>query len=85
MSQANLVRDIQYDTVYHEHLSFFNINSMKYIIEKHELFINYIEKPSIHGVSYLFEIGKITRSRILSYKFPFAPLPITPLSINSCC
>ena len=44
VSQANLVRDNQYDTVYHEHLSFFNINSMKYIIEKFGLFINNIEK-----------------------------------------
>lgn len=59
VSQANLVRDVQYDTVYHEHLSFFNINSMKYIIDKFGLFINNIEKPHIHGVSYLFEIGKI--------------------------
>ena len=58
VSQANLVRDNQYDTVYHEHLSFFNINSMKFIVEKFGLFINNIEKPSIHGVSYLFEIGK---------------------------
>jgi nucleoside-diphosphate-sugar epimerase len=68
VSQANLVRDIQYDTVYHEHLSFFNINSMKYIIEKHELFINYIEKPSIHGVSYLFEIGKIKNENTNLYE-----------------
>jgi|TARA_B110000285_G_scaffold151746_1_gene169419 nucleoside-diphosphate-sugar epimerase/2-polyprenyl-3-methyl-5-hydroxy-6-metoxy-1,4-benzoquinol methylase len=59
VSQANLVRDNQYDTVYHEHLSFFNINSMKYIVEKFGLFINNIEKPPIHGTSYLFEICKI--------------------------
>ena len=59
VSQANLIRDNQYDTVYHEHLSFFNISSMKHIIEKHNLYISHIEKPSIHGVSYLFEIGKI--------------------------
>ena len=58
VSQANMVRDNQFDTVYHEHLSFFNINSMNYLINKHDLYINKITKPSIHGVSYLFEISK---------------------------
>lgn len=59
VSQANLVREKQFDTVYHEHLSFFNINSMNYFMNKHNLFINNISKPSIHGVSYLFEIGLV--------------------------
>jgi nucleoside-diphosphate-sugar epimerase len=58
VSQANMVRDNQFDTVYHEHLSFFNINSMNYLIRKHDLYINKITKPNIHGVSYLFEISK---------------------------
>ena len=58
VSQANMVRDNQFDTVYHEHLSFFNINSMNYLINKHGLYINKITKPNIHGVSYLFEISK---------------------------
>lgn len=58
VSQANMVRDNQFDTVYHEHLSFFNINSMNYLINKHDLYINKITKPNIHGVSYLFEISK---------------------------
>lgn len=58
VSQANMVRDNQFDTVYHEHLSFFNINSMNYLITKHDLYINKITKPNIHGISYLFEISK---------------------------
>ena len=58
VSQANMVRDNQFDTVYHEHLSFFNINSMNYLIKKHDLYINKITKPNIHGISYLFEISK---------------------------
>jgi nucleoside-diphosphate-sugar epimerase len=58
VSQANMVRDNQFDTLYHEHLSFFNINSMNYLIRKHDLYINKITKPNIHGVSYLFEISK---------------------------
>jgi nucleoside-diphosphate-sugar epimerase len=59
VSQANMVRDNQFDTVYHEHLSFFNINSMNYLIRKHDMYINKITKPNIHGISYLFEISKV--------------------------
>jgi 2-polyprenyl-3-methyl-5-hydroxy-6-metoxy-1,4-benzoquinol methylase len=62
VSQANMIRDNQFDTVYHEHLSFFNINSMMYLINKHGLYINNITKPNIHGVSYLFEISKINNN-----------------------
>jgi len=61
VSQANLVRDNQFDTVYHEHLSFFNINSMNYIVNRNGLYINKITKPPIHGVSYLFEIGRVEK------------------------
>jgi hypothetical protein len=31
---------------------------MNYLIRKHDLYINKITKPNIHGVSYLFEISK---------------------------
>ena len=56
-SQANLVRLKQMDTIYHEHLSFFNINSMNFIVNSHNMVIQHVYKPDIHGTSYLFQIG----------------------------
>ena len=57
-SQCYMFRNNEFDTVYHEHLSFFSIKSMKYILDKHNLYISNILFPDIHGTSYLFVISK---------------------------
>lgn len=57
-SQANIVETNQFDTVYHEHLSFFSTNSMKYAVENVGMYINNIDISSIHGGSYVFKINK---------------------------
>jgi len=56
-SQANMVSLGQFDTVYHEHISFFNIRSMVKLLEKVGLYLEDVQKPSIHGTSYLFVIS----------------------------
>lgn len=56
-SQANMVLNNEFDTIYHEHINFFNINSMKKCVERAGLaFIDVIRTP-IHGTSYVFIIG----------------------------
>jgi 2-polyprenyl-3-methyl-5-hydroxy-6-metoxy-1,4-benzoquinol methylase len=57
-SQANMVFNNEFDTAYHEHLSFFNSLSMKTIVEKCNLKLNNVYKFDIHGTSYIFEISK---------------------------
>lgn len=57
-SQKNLILENDFDSAYHEHLSFFNTNSMKLLCEKNELFLNNVNKDPIHGTSYIFEITK---------------------------
>jgi SAM-dependent methyltransferase len=57
-SQANMVEDRQFDTVYHEHLSFFSIHSMVVAAEKANLFLNRVTIDEIHGGSYIFKIGR---------------------------
>lgn len=57
-SQADMVENCQFDTIYHEHISFFNPNSMSILVEKNKLFINDILKVPIHGNSYVFIISK---------------------------
>jgi 2-polyprenyl-3-methyl-5-hydroxy-6-metoxy-1,4-benzoquinol methylase len=55
-SQANMYKKGQFDTIYHEHLSFFNTYSMRRIVERAGLALTYVEKTDIHGTSYTFYI-----------------------------
>jgi hypothetical protein len=57
-SQANMVSKNEFDTTYHEHVSFFNTLSMKTIVERSGMSLNNVFKFDIHGTSYIFEISK---------------------------
>jgi SAM-dependent methyltransferase len=57
-SQSNMILNNEFDTTYHEHLSFFNSLSMRTIVEKCNLKLNNVFKFDIHGSSYIFEISK---------------------------
>ena len=57
-SQANMVRNNEFDTIYHEHLSFFSSNSMKSLVERCGMTLYDIYKTDIHGTSYVFVISK---------------------------
>ena len=59
-SQCDMVESGQFDTIYHEHLSFFTIHSMWTAAKRAGLAIDGIEKTDIHGISYVF------RMRLLS-------------------
>ena len=58
-SQADMIRNNEFDTIYHEHLSFFNANSMKALADRAGLFLVDIRKTPIHGNSYMFVFKKI--------------------------
>jgi 2-polyprenyl-3-methyl-5-hydroxy-6-metoxy-1,4-benzoquinol methylase len=57
-SQANMFNSGQFDTVYHEHISFFSVKSMKALLERAELSLVDVSIVPIHGLSYLWEIKK---------------------------
>lgn len=57
-SQANMIKNNEFDTIYHEHLSFFNTLSMKTLVKRCGLNLNNVFKFDIHGTSYVFEISK---------------------------
>jgi 2-polyprenyl-3-methyl-5-hydroxy-6-metoxy-1,4-benzoquinol methylase len=63
-SQCNMYQNGEFDTIYHEHLSFFTIASMMKAVEICDLIITEITKQPIHGTSYLFQIRK--RSSIIT-------------------
>jgi 2-polyprenyl-3-methyl-5-hydroxy-6-metoxy-1,4-benzoquinol methylase len=55
-SQADMVINNEFDTIYHEHLSFFNTKSMKTLVERCGLILSDVVKTDIHGTSYVFVI-----------------------------
>jgi hypothetical protein len=57
-SQADMVRNNEFDTIYHEHLSFFCANSMNELAQRAGLHLVDIQKTPIHGNSYLFVFSK---------------------------
>lgn len=55
-SQRNMILNGEFDTTYHEHISFFNTKSMNILTQRNGLVLNRVLEHSIHGKSYIFEI-----------------------------
>ena len=58
-SQADMVKNNEFDTIYHEHLSFFNASSMSALARRAGLYLIDIRKTPIHGNSYMFVFSKV--------------------------
>jgi len=46
-----LIETLQYDTIYHEHLRYYSLHSLKYLLEKHGLEIFHAKRIPTHGGS----------------------------------
>lgn len=46
-----LIQDLQYDTIYHEHLRYYSLASIKFLLEKHNLEIWHTKEIPTHGGS----------------------------------
>jgi len=57
-SQCNMIQNNEFDTIYHEHLSFFNINSMSLISNYSNFYLYDVKIVNVHGSSYLFHLKK---------------------------
>ncbi len=57
-SQCNMIQNNEFDTIYHEHLSFFNINSMSLISNYTNFYLFDVKIVNVHGSSYLFHLKK---------------------------
>jgi 2-polyprenyl-3-methyl-5-hydroxy-6-metoxy-1,4-benzoquinol methylase len=60
-SQADMVLNNEFDTIYHEHVNFFNANSMNEVCRRADLFLVDVLKTPIHGNSYIFVVSKQNR------------------------
>lgn len=47
----SLIKTLQYDTIYHEHLRYYSLHSLKFLLELHGLEIIHAKKISTHGGS----------------------------------
>lgn len=57
-SQANIIEYGQFDTIYHEHISFFSTKSFATLSSRLGLFLQNVIKTDIHGTSYVFVLSK---------------------------
>lgn len=57
-SQKDMIINGEFDTIYHEHHSFFTINSMRKLVERAGLNLVDVDFRPVHGKSYLFKIKK---------------------------
>ena len=48
---VSLIQTIQYDTVYHEHLRYYSLESLKYLFSRYGMRIIYAKKINTHGGS----------------------------------
>ena len=64
ISQANMIINGEFDTIYHEHLSFYNIKSARALCNRAGLHLIDVLKHPIHGSSYIFVISKVKEAKL---------------------
>lgn len=66
-SQSDMVLNGEFDTIYHEHISFYNINSMRELAARSGWNLVDVIKTPIHGTSYIFILSP-NKSRTYNIK-----------------
>lgn len=55
---ADLIRHIEFDTIYHQHLCYFSVLALDRLFRRHGLFLNDVRRLSIHGGSLRLYVEK---------------------------
>ncbi len=48
---VDLIEHCEFDTIYHQHLCYFSVSALDALFRRHNLFLNRVERTSIHGGS----------------------------------
>lgn len=64
----SMIKNMSYDTICHEHLEYYSLKSVKYILDKVGFKINNIELNSINGGSFALTVSKRKSSHVLNSK-----------------
>lgn len=57
-SQADMILNNQFDTIYHEHISFFSVQSFCALAKSVGLNVIAVERTPVHGTSFVFVLSK---------------------------
>jgi len=57
-SQADMIKNNQFDTIYHEHISFFSVESFCALAKRAGLVVRAVERTPVHGTSFVFVLSK---------------------------
>ena len=55
---VNLIDNLEYDTIYHEHLSYLSVKPVKQFCKKHKMELFNVEMKKIHGGTIRYFIGR---------------------------
>ena len=59
---SSLISFNEWDTIYHEHLSYLDYDSMKYLVKMHNMEITDLEQlDEIHGGTYRYFITRVSK------------------------
>ena len=61
-SQCDMILNGEFDTIYHEHLSFYNVKSIDALCKRAGLNLIDVIKSPVHGMSYIFVISKFAKA-----------------------
>ena len=65
-SQADIFRNGEFDTMYHEHHSFFTLRSFRTLAERLGFKVVNVQKTPVHGNSYLWTLSRASEARTAS-------------------
>lgn len=57
----DLIQNVEFDTIYHQHLCYFSVTALDNLFRRHNLFINDIRQMPIHGGSLRLYIEKVDK------------------------
>ena len=57
-SQSDMIKNNQFDTIYHEHISFFSVKSFCTLAKRVGLNVIDVKRTSVHGTSFVFVLSK---------------------------
>ena len=55
----NLIEGNQFDTIYHEHLSYFSVGTLRRLFERHGLRVVEVSRFAVHGGSIVVFVGRV--------------------------
>lgn len=58
----DLIDNVEFDTIYHEHLCYYSLTSLNHLFTRHGLVIHDVERIAIHGGSLRLFVGKTGRA-----------------------